>query len=204
MKNVKLQCIYYSVFLLSVVLLYMIYTRRLNLYDNNNNDIETFVPISDFDDEKKNNTSFPHITVEPGDGEIKVRWIPTFKNVKQYLVTAREIRSPENGMKMKISDNPRCTDCSETITNLKNGEPYQISLTIFPKTNGKPISGQPITVMPNGPLNNNQISTLLVKDNNTLQRELDNDNFKPSCMLNATSSHSLDRENEPLSVFLKY
>ena len=217
MKVRKLNYVFYSLFLLTCLFLYLILTKRgIETSDNK----ETFVPISNFDDERKDANAFPIIECVAGDNNINVTWGAVTKNIKHYLLVVYDIRNPKNGFKLKTTNEPGCGQvpsgaerasdgCKETIDGLRNGEPYGVQLVMFykkPVTGKKYISGNVITVVPNGPVDEEQISSMLLKSNNAIDKEVANSiDFDTPCSFHrdlTNSYHSLDRDYESLGSFV--
>lgn len=190
MKIRELSLLFYSLFLVAVILLYLIYTKQ---------GIEGFEPISNFDDEKIQKNPLPRINCEPGDKKITVTWTQNNSNVKQYLIAVRPVRHNKQSIMYKVHENPKCSNCECIISGLKNGELYEVRMIVFLKNN-KQLYGQPVTVIPNGPLETDELSSLLMANVDVSDEEIDVscDYFRET----DRSNHALDKSYVPLNEYV--
>ena len=124
MKIRELSLLFYSLFLVAVVLLYLIYTKQ---------GTEGFEPISNFDDERIQKNPLPRINCEPGDRKITVTWTQNNSSIKQYLIAVRPVRQNKQSIMYKVHENPQCVNCEAVIGGLKNGELYEVRMILFLK-----------------------------------------------------------------------
>ena len=99
----------------------------------------------------------------------------------------------------KVHDKPNCTNCENVITDLINGELYEIYLVGFQDDN-EPKIGEAVTVIPNGPLEIDQISGLIM-DN----KELDFSEMDANCDYYREQNKlgiSLDKKYETINQYL--
>ena len=190
MKIRELSLLFYSLFLVAVILLYLIYTKQ---------GIEGFEPISNFDDEKIQKNPLPRINCEPGDKKIIVRWTQNNSFVKQFLLAVRPVRQNKQSIMYKVHENSKCNNCEMVIDDLKNGELYEVRMIVFLK-NKKQLYGQPTTVIPNGPPDNDELSNLLMANVDVSDEEVDAscDYYRETDM----SSHALDKSYIPLNEYV--
>lgn len=190
MKIRELSLLFYSLFLVAVVLLYLIYTKQ---------GTEGFEPISNFDDEKIQKNPLPRINCEPGDKKITVTWTQNNSSVKQYLIAVRPVRQNKQSIMYKVHENPKCVNCEAVVGGLKNGELYEVRMILFLKDK-KQIYGQPVTVIPNGPLETDELSSLLMANVDVSDEEIDVscDYFREM----DKSSHALDKSYVPLNEYV--
>ena len=190
MKIGELSLLFYSLFLVASILLYLIYTKQ---------GVEEFEPISNFDEEMIQQNPIPKIDCEPGDKKITVRWTQNNSNVKNYLLVIRPIRQNKGSVMYKVHNKPKCANCENVINGLNNGELYEVRMILFLKNN-KQLQSNPVTVIPNGPLETGQLSNLLMNEVNVSSEDID-----VSCdyyIESNTSQHALDKSYVPLNEYL--
>lgn len=189
MKLRELSLLFYSLFLVASILLYLIYTKQGQ---------ENFEPISNFDDERIQKTPIPRVDCEPGDKKITVRWTQNNSSVKNYLIVVTPVRQSSQAAMYKVHNKPKCTNCVNVVDGLKNGELYEVRLILFLKN--KQLHTSPVTAIPNGPLENDQLSNLLM-DNTDVSSEKVNvscDYYRDT----TKSFHALDKPYVPLNEYL--
>ena len=190
MKIRELSLLFYSLFMVAVILLYLIYTKQ---------GTEGFEPISNFDKDRIQQNPIPRMNCEPGDKKITISWTQNNSRVKNYLLVIRPIRKPRDSILYKVHNKPSCSNCVNVIDGLTNGEIYEIRMVLFLKDKKK-LYGEPSTCIPNGPLENDQISDLLINDLD-VSEEVANascDYYRDM----GTSLHALDKPYETINEYI--
>lgn len=190
MKIRELSLLFYSLFLVTCLLLYIIYTKQ---------GTEGFEPISNFDEDRIQKTPVPRITCSPGDKEITVSWTQNNSRAKNYLIMVRPIRKPKDSILYKIHNKPKCNNCTNVISGLTNGEIYEIRVVVFLKNNEK-LYSDPITSIPNGPIKNNQISELLMDEIDVSDKVAESSCAYYGDITN--SLHALDKPYETINEYI--
>ena len=190
MKIRELSLLFYSLFIVACILLYMIYTKQGR---------EDFESISNFDEDRIQQNPVPKIQCNPGNKKITVQWTQNNSRIKNYLIVVRPIRQSKQSILYKVHNKPKCADCENVIDGLTNGELYEVRVIVFLK-NDKKIYGEPVTVIPNGPLDNDQISDLLM-DNTDVSDE----SVEASCDYYRDTTrnfHALDKPYETINEYI--
>lgn len=190
MKIRELSLLFYSLFMVAVILLYLIYTKQ---------GTEGFEPISNFDEDRIQSNPVPKISCEAGDKKMTITWTQNNSRIKNYLIIIRPVRKPKDSILYKVHNKPKCSNCVNVVDGLTNGEIYEVRIVVFLK-NKKKMYGDPITCIPNGPLENNQISDLLIDNIDVTDEVAD-----ASCNYYrdmGTSLHALDKPYETINEYI--
>ena len=190
MKIRELSLLFYSLFMVAAILLYLIYTKQ---------GTEGFEPISNFDEDRIQSNPVPRIKCESGDKKITISWTQNNSRVKNYLLVVRPVRKPRDSILYKVHNKPNCSNCVNVIDGLTNGEIYEIRVVVFLK-NKKKMYGEPITCIPNGPMDNDQMSDLLVNNIDVSEEVADAscDYYRDM----GSSLHALDKPYETINEYI--
>ena len=190
MKIRELSLLFYSLFMVATIFLYLIYTKQ---------GTEGFEPISNFDEDRIQSNPVPRIKCEAGDKKITISWTQNNSRVKNYLLVVRPVRKPRDSILYKVHNKPSCSNCVNVIDGLTNGEIYEIRMVVFLKNNKK-MYGEPITCIPNGPMDNDQISDLLVNNIDVSEEVSDAscDYYRDM----GNSLHALDKPYETINEYI--
>ena len=190
MKIRELSLLFYSLFMVAAILLYLIYTKQ---------GTEGFEPISNFDDDRIQSNPVPRLKCEAGDKKLTISWTQNNSRVKNYLLVVRPIRKPRDSILYKVHNKPSCSNCVNVIDGLTNGEIYEVRVVVFLK-NKKKMYGEPITCIPNGPMDNDQMSDLLVNNIDVSEEVADAscDYYRDM----GSSLHALDKPYETINEYI--
>ena len=190
MKIRELSLLFYSLFMVAAILLYLIYTKQ---------GTEGFEPISNFDEDRIQSNPVPRINCEAGDKKITITWTQNNSRVKNYLLVVRPIRKPRDSILYKVHNKPSCSNCVNVIDGLTNGEIYEVRVVVFLKDKKK-LYGEPMTCIPNGPMENDQLSDLLI-NNIDVSEEVANASCDYYRDMN-NSLHALDKPYETINEYI--
>ena len=182
--------LYYMLFLMIVVLLYLLFTERARK--------ETFLDLDNatFLSQLKKEI-VPRITCKADDESIHVSWTSTLFDVEQYLIKVEELNSKNPNLLLKVMPDPNCEQCSRTITGLKNGTPYVVTLLIQTKKGNS--KSNPVSVIPNGPVKSHEISDILLKTPKEIKESVESLDVPCGYYREKnTQFHKLDEDYQPI------
>lgn len=148
----------------------------------------------------------PKIRTYPGDGKILVEWKRPYDNrmpITNYIILVYESFNKENGLKVTVSNDPKCNICEHEIGNLKNQVYYDISVRAV---NGMGIGevSNIETVSPNGKNKHDIVKNIFMELDDDLDNLITTEDLDYACDnkgYDTTENMILDKlDNEDIDI----